>query len=348
MALSLSSQVMESMGFRRIAEGELIVAAFHSLHVYEAQGFTVDQATALSARGAVSGTVYTVAVGSSVNELSRALVADDFAADDVAWAKEHRCTPPYVLVHFGPTAQHSCVSGHIKEEGSSLTTFDSFAAAKVELRSIESRVLPSLVTALTCAFSSLENHVRFRAVSREVFGLTPDGVVLHDVRLEAKASAYVSKKLPTDSLHASVNRTTLLAAAINPKVSRFFHLALEEDDPLKRFLYFFLSIEIETHAVFFSIDHSAHIARLLNSQERVRTASTSFFEGQRERWTTLKDRFIWCALCVWTHVSDSDIDEFKRLKNIRDDIAHGSIAELPAESVRAAEKLAAKLQWLNA
>jgi hypothetical protein len=340
MSLTLSSQVMESIGFRRIDEGELIVAAFHSIHVYEVQGFTVDKETVLVTHGAISGTAYTVAVGSSVNQLSRALVGDDLVADEVAWVKEHWCIPPYVLVHFGPTSQHSCGSGHIKEEESTLVTFDSFASAKAELRSLESRVLPSLVTALTCAFSSSENHIRFQAVSREVFGITPDGVVLHDIRFELKASAYVSRKLPMDSLQATVDRTTSLAARINPKVSRFFHLALEEDDPLKRFLYFFLSIEIETHAAFSSIDHSAHIARLINSEDRVRAVSTSFFEAQRERWTTLNDRFVWCALCIWTHVSDSDIEEFKRLKKIRDDIAHGSIAEPPAESVSAVERLA--------
>jgi hypothetical protein len=179
------------MGFRRINEGEAIVAAFHSIHIYEVQGFTVDEGTVLVTHGAIFETPYAVAVGTSVNQLSRALVGDNFEDDEAGWVKEHRCTPPFVLVHFGPTSQHSCTSGHVKEEESALVTLDSFDTAKIELRSLESRVLPSLVTALTCAFSSTENHIRFRALSREVFGLTPDNAVLHDVRFELKGSAYV-------------------------------------------------------------------------------------------------------------------------------------------------------------
>jgi hypothetical protein len=348
MAAAWSSYAKESMGFRRIAEGEQIVAAFHSLHVYEVQGFTVNDHTLVSTRAEVSGAACSIAVGSSVNELAKALVADNFADDEEAWAKEHRCTPPYVVVHFGPTVQHSCAEGHVKEEQSGLATFDAFPLAKEELRSIENKVLPSLITALNCVFSSPESHARFRAVDRTVFGLTPEGATLHDLRFEFKASGYVSRALATDALEAAIGRTTSLAAAINPKVSRFFHLALEEDDLLKRFLYFFLSIEIETHATFSALDHSAHIAKMLDGQERLRATSIAFFEGQRERWTTLRARFIWCALCAWTHVTALDIDEFIRLKKIRDDIAHGSIAAPPAESVGAVERLAAKLQWLNA
>src|SRR5207253_2980240 len=194
---------------------------------------------------------------------ARALVADDFTDDEQAWAREHQCTPPYVIVHFGPTAQHSCTEGHVKYEQSRLEKFDAFPLAKEELRSTENKVLPSLITALSCAFSSPEDRVRFRAVARTVFGLTPTGAILHDVQFELTGSGYVSRKLPTEAIEAAIDRTTSLAAAINPKVSRFFHLALEENDPLKRFLYFFLSIEIETHAAFSAIDHSAHVAKIL-------------------------------------------------------------------------------------
>jgi hypothetical protein len=40
-------------------------------------------------------------------------------------------------------------------------------------------------------------------------------------------------------LRAGVDRAEALAASINPRVAKFFHLAIEEGDLLKRFLYFF-------------------------------------------------------------------------------------------------------------
>jgi hypothetical protein len=293
----------------------------------------------------VSGAGYTGALGKRVNALALALSSHDrFTDDEEAWAKEQKCTPPYVLVQFGPSKQHSCTGGHIKDEGPSLTTYDCFSSARDELRANETKVLPSLISALTCRFgSAVDTPVRFRPIDKEFFGLTTGNRVLHDIRFESKISAYASRRLTADQVRIAVQDSTVLAGRINPKVSRFFHLGLEEDDLLKRFLYFFLSIEIETHAAFSAIDHSMHLAGMLRTQPRVGSATTRFFEAQRERWTTLKDRFVWCALCVWTHLADSDVDEFIRLKKTRDEIAHGRIAAPPAESVAAAERLAATL-----
>lgn len=119
---------------------------------------------------------------------------------------------------------------------------------------------------------------------------------------------------------------------------------LSHRDLLKKFLYFFLAIEIETHATFKRIDHVANLSTLITAPDRVAASTQDFFDGQRQRWINLRDRFLWCVLCVWTHLSDADVEEFGRLKSVRDDIAHGSIATPPHSAVIGAEQLAAKLQ----
>ena len=251
------------------------------------------------------------------------------------------------MILVGPTKEHVSNSAYIKEEGENLATLDSFSAAKAEVRELESRVIPQVVTSLTCAFGSAENWPRFAFIDRTIFAKTSSGAVLHDIRIQMDAELTVSRKLPISDLEKNVGQISTLVTKLNPKVSRFLNLALEEKDLLKRFLYFFLAIEIETHAQFKNIDHSGHLARLINSQARVQESSTNFFDMQRTRWKTLTDRFIWCALTVWAHVTDDDIDQFKKLKGIRDEIAHGSISEPSAESVKSAERLALKLQLLN-
>jgi hypothetical protein len=151
----LTSHALETMGFRELAEGEQVVAAFYSVHVYGVQGLTVDDDTVLPFQGEVSGAGYTGALGKRVNALALALSSHDrFTDDEEAWAKEQKCTPPYVLVQFGPSKQHSCTGGHIKDEGPSLTTYDCFSSARDELRANETKVLPSLISALTCRFGS--------------------------------------------------------------------------------------------------------------------------------------------------------------------------------------------------
>jgi hypothetical protein len=56
------------------------------------------------------------------------------------------------------------------------------------------------------------------------------------------------------------------------------------------------------------------------------------------------ERFIWCALTVWTHLTDSDVESFSKVKTVRDQIAHGEIAAPPADAVQLVEHIASKLQ----
>jgi hypothetical protein len=345
MTISVSEHFLEAMGLRSLSPSRPLAAMYHSLHVYEVQGFTLEAPSLEPISGAVAGLVYTLSVGSSLNAICLSLVQDDYTNSEEEWQKERRCTPPYLVVHLGPTAQHESIVSHAKEEGREITTYDSFPAAKAELKVVEDKILPPLLSALTCTFSSNASAVRFLPIDRAVFGITPDGRTVHDFRLLGSASGSVSSKLEAAQIERRLASGVNIASAMNPKVARFFQLALDEDDPLKKFLYFFLAIEIETHATFKKIDHATNLSVLITAPDRVAVSTQDFFDGQRQRWTNLGDRFVWCVLCVWTHLCDADVEEFRRLKRIRDDIAHGSIATPPNSAVAGAGKLAGKLQF---
>ena len=66
-------------------------------------------------------------------------------------------------------------------------------------------------------------------------------------------------------------------------------------------------------------------------------------ERHTENMRNLRDRFAWCALCSWTSIGDSDVTEFKRLKDVRDAIAHGSVDVPASDAVRAIEALTIKI-----
>src|SRR3954451_2586548 len=91
-----------------------------------------------------------------------------------------------------------------------------------------------------------------------------------------------------------------------------------------------------------AINHAQNLANIVVPPTRVIASTRNLFDEQRNSWRTLKDRFVWCAICVWTHLSDTDIEEFKRLKAVRDSIAHGSISVPRNASVAAVERLATK------
>jgi hypothetical protein len=347
MAITYSDQVMRAMGFHPFSDSEIVSAKFFSVHVYQMQGITVPADYLKSYPVKIADHQHPIAIGNSVNSLSRLLFNDDFTQDEEAWKRENNCAPPYLAIKYGPTCEHSVSNGWIKADDDGISTFDSFRAAKAELEQLEEITLPSLTSALHSSFSAPNQYFQLKEINRVVVGITVKNDIVKDTRFEFNHAGFLVTQLSVENLQHNLQKTQSVISRINPKVARFIHLARQEEDPLKRFLYFFLAIEIETHSVYASIDHSKNLAKLINVQPHIQVASTSLFESQREKLTSLKDRFIWCVMCVWTHMQDSDVESFKRLKKIRDDIAHGSISAPPGDSVVSVEKLAIKLQALH-
>ena len=330
------------MGFTLVPDGEAIAAAFHSLHVFEARGFTIMDGGVIVHRDAAAGAGYSIAIASSVNAACNALVGDLYTDDEVAWTEERKCTPPYALLHFGPTREHQATQAYAKRQGNEILTYDAFPAAKAELRTLEAATLPPIEMALACAFNSRGNAVAFVPIARTVYGLTSNGITIHDMRLTGSAHGRVSTPLPTADLQMALRAAGGLAALLDQRVARFFQLGAHDNDDLKKFLYFFLAVEIEVHRTFGNLPKAQHVARGVSAESRVAVSIARLIEN-RDNWTNLADRFVWCVASVWTHLADDDVDEFKRLKGVRDGIAHGRIARPEHADVAAVERLAQRL-----
>lgn len=342
MALSFSDEVMKAMGFRPFADRETVRARFSCANVSAIEGITV--ASAELASTSIKGHVCRVAVASTVNDACQALLSDDYIADEAEWQKDKKCSGPYAMAVIGPTEEYEASSGQIKEEADgSITTYDCFPAAKALLRGIASDALPELLTSLTCNFFTPGQHLRIRSVDEVIFGATPEARTVHDLRLSMSARAFASVAVSSEKAKTSLAATVALAPKLNVKVARFFKLALFEEDDLKRFLYFFLALEVQTHATFGAVDHPTRVSSLIPPTSVAGQSAVGLLRRHTDNMKTLRDRFIWCALCSWTSIADSDVVEFKRLKDIRDAIAHGSIGVPPAEAVRAVEALTIKV-----
>lgn len=346
MTITFSNEVMQAMGFREFAEAEVISASFSSVTVYEARGIALAAATTEVFGGKVAGVDYRLAVGASVNAACTALVADVFADDEEEWKKETKSQGSFILVQIGPTQEHKCGTGRIKiEQDGSVTTYDCFPSVRTELSQLESRALAPIVSGLTCVLNEENRYVTLRKIARASAGRTASGVVVHDIRMQLHAELYTAYNLEGSLLSEKLEVARQLTSSLNAKASRFFALGLAEEDQLKRFLYFFLALEVETHAVYGSIDHATQLCKLLNGNAAHGQAATKLLQTQVDSLKNLYDRFVWCATCVWPKLSDADISQFKLLKGARDDIAHGSASEPPVGFARQAELLAHKVLW---
>src|SRR6266446_1970867 len=138
MTIILSDLAMRALGFRPFAADETIVASFSSVTVYEARGVTLEPGLTRVTAGIVAAVNYRVAVSPGLNEGCLALCGDSFIEDEEKWKKENKCRGPFVLVQLGPTREHTCRIGRIKnEEDGSVSTYDSFPAARGELAALE-------------------------------------------------------------------------------------------------------------------------------------------------------------------------------------------------------------------
>lgn len=342
--MGLTHYALEQMGFRRLREFETLSANFSSVHAFEIQGISPTTNVVITNAGIIDGVDYRFAFSDSLNTATQHVACVNFTDYEAEWVKEHKCTPPYFLIHIGPTSTHEMTGKFLKEESSGLHTYDAFIPARQELRRMESAVVPRLLSALSCVFGSLRNPVRFRELERAVAGKSSTGLTVFDFGLDFRGELQVGQAVAQADLTDLFNRSADLAGRMNLQVARFYHLALKEDDPLKRFLYLFLTVERHTHATFKIIDHAACMLAISSAPARVQATAASFLGSQPDRWKSLQERFTWCALTAWSHVSDEDVENFARVKKVRDQIAHGEIAAPPGDAVALVEKIAAKLQ----
>lgn len=339
----VSDQVIEAMGYKKAPKNMALTAQFHCLHVFHIQGLRVDEGTLIVRTDQLGGNLIQIGIGNSVNAICRKMLDDCYADDEDQWQKDKKCAPPYVVVHFGPTESHTEKLKFFRRDGNTIHTFDAFSAAKSEIRQKANELLPSIVTSLSCSlFEQGRPLPGLLPVDNTTFGMTVTGETVLDMRFELSASASSASGWNSSSIRKALKRFPSLLNKIDGKSASFFYLALSEKDALKRFLYFFLAIEIVTHSSFGAVDHERCVAKFSGKRAKAWTRDLSFLR-EVKKWSNLRDRFLWCALFVWTHLSEEDVETFARLKKTRDDIAHGNIREPNAGDIGAAELLATKL-----
>lgn len=345
---NFSEKVLESMGFRDlIQKGELSVE-FMSLTVYEARGIELPDGFVEVRKSKVAGVEYQVALSKAVNLGCLSLVGTEMTESEPEWLENFKTRGPFVLVVIRLAELVECEAGRMQRmPDGNIHTYDSFPLVREELRKLEERVLPPVISALTLALNDSEIFVTLRKLTRETLGWTLDGVMINDVRYEMSASAFQIRPLLAQQainvLDASVKGVTKL----HERAAKFFALGTAENDQLKRFLYFFLSLEVETHASFKRIEHADKLlSQLIHDGENTNHPhAVELISRDISKWNNLADKFIWCSTCAWKSISNEDIDLFKKLKKARDDIAHGNESEPPLGYAYKAELLARKILW---
>ncbi|MFC4930924.1 hypothetical protein [Massilia sp. GCM10023247] len=343
--MGITNHGLELMGFTQLPDGESISGVFNKLYIFSVEGLNFDDDALAPSTGAIDGQTYHIGFGTKLNAICNKLVDDDFIDDEAKWVKENQASAPFAIVQLGPTGLHTSSSRYGMEVNGELHTHDGFATARQEIKVMESGVIPPLLAALESTFSADGHRVRFRSIAETFYGTSPDGRTIHDFKISFNGRMIVSRKLTERDFDVTLKNAIQFASRLNPRVASFMHLGFQEKDRLKKFLNFFLSIEIETHATFKTIEHEKCLTDLIAfPSDQIKNTVSSLFLAQHSKLNSLKERFIWCVICKWKHLSDLDVETFSKLKKIRDDIAHGNISVLPAGAEHDAEEFVIKIQ----
>lgn len=346
--MGLTNYTLEKMGFEKIPANLTIEARFRSLNVYEARGIVSDKKAPLDPSSLKNtDNEVSFSLGDSVNEICRILAGDDFTDDEDKWKTETKTSPPYMIVLTESSEQVTCSNGYWKQENEEIFTHDCFTEAKESLQKLENIRTAVVVAALSASLSSEQRSVVFVPVAREVFADTNFDKRLRDLRFEFSAEAYGSSQIDTTSASNKISSALKLSHSILPKVGYFFGLATKEKDRLKKFLYLFLVIEIHTHQTFKELDYAGALTRLHVLPDRIADSAAAFYIDRQKEAKNLTQRFMWCSILRWSDVCDSDVENFKVVKRIRDRIYHGEEVAEKSLPISEAQSLALKLIRCN-
>ncbi|WP_422031378.1 hypothetical protein [Roseovarius sp.] len=344
-SMGLSKSALESLGYKPLAPSESVKGTFTRIDVLVIQGITLNAAYLPPFEEEINGISFRIGIGDSLNEVCKQLVGEEFVDDEEHWKKETKSTPPFMLLLFGPTSEYVGSATHYKEHEGQIETYDSFSEARNELSKQSDAVVPSLLTSLSVTFSSsYERLVRFLPRECVVVGKSLDGKTIRDWRIDFKGTAFASMAVDKGQVTEKAIQSITKAKTLDKKIAKFYYLGSIEKDPLKRFLYFFLSLEVLVHSSFKEIDHRAAVSSLLSNHPHAKDSGQKLLETHRDSWQNLRHRFVWCIMHKWTHLTDADVQQFGRLKAVRDKISHGSLTEPDAATVREIEALMLRIQ----
>ena len=215
-----------------------------SVTVYEARGITLPEGFAEARQAGVAGTNYRIALSKSVNAGSQSLIGDNFAESEPEWLQQVKAAGPFVLIAVGPTDFIECEAGRMmRMPDGSITTYDSFPSVREILKLLEDRVLPPVVATLTLALNEPERYVSLRELARASVGRTSDGTTVHNICLEVHMEATVSRAIDETRSIEILEESVERAPKLHQRAAKYFALGTAENDQLKKFLYFFLSLE---------------------------------------------------------------------------------------------------------
>ncbi len=343
--MSITDAGLRCIGFEDWPDDLRLSAAFHALHVYQAQGIVVDDDALTPASGAAHGVQYKICYGKDVGAICELLVGHNFP-DAVEWIDLQNVAPPFAIIHFGPVIQEAVKGRFLMQHGNAITAYSSFRDARMELARVEALLLPSVLASQSLAFRQYRHGIRFPFLARTIFGICENGKLVRDAVFSASARGYGAGRIDREDMDAMTADGVKMSAGLDRQFAILFKAASDEmaaSDWTMAFIHFFLSIEILIEKEFSKLVEVPIATLLAWANSSLPSAAKFLVENNIKKCNSLRTKFIHCIFSIWRHLDEPVYLDFVLIKQHRDKIAHGEEMAISQSIVEKSERLALKL-----
>jgi hypothetical protein len=341
----LTSSQFEELGCSLLDPSVDLSGKFYTVNLYSIRGLSAPDEV-IVANGRIHGnSQVTFGIGKRCNELANRITGADLVKDEDQWYADDRHRPPFLLLQIGPSKRYRAECGYYKNvDGQIIYERKMFSHAHREAQSDAEKLTPKLLCTIAhCISPSKELYLDH--LKTVYFGKTDSDEALVELpQPQFLIESTIGMK--SEDLQKALDTAVSFANSVNTQSAYLFSLGIEERDVVKRFLFFFLTIESEVSRGFKSLSSSAFADAFGSPLEP--SAADLVHDVVTKRQNDLLVKFLWCMKTEFPQLSFDDLNRFIALKKIRDGIAHGSFKQLPnQDEAERAYRLATRILMNN-
>jgi hypothetical protein len=182
--------------------------------------------------------------------------------------------------------------------------------------------------------SSIVSHrnqgTRLSRLASFIYGLTPDNKCVDDIRSNMSATIIAGNASSAKQCHERIMKGVRLSMPISKRVSKLYYLAMGEDDPVKKFIFSWTSLEVLINSTFDTIKSSTIIFPDLGEDSPFRESVNNLFRDKNRGRivTSIAQKYLFLSCFFWKQLNVDDYDLFSQCKKVRDKFNHGSEIDL--------------------
>jgi hypothetical protein len=317
----------EELGYSMLDTSLSIEGVFYIVHLYSIRGLTAPNEALVSSLQSEGKSRIAFGIGEDYNELAERITGFCLTEDEERW-KEHKVnTQTFLLIQIGPSSRHKAMCGFYKRaDGQIIYERKMFEPAHREIKTKAEKLTHKILGAISCSISHSQ-ELYFNHLNTSCFGKAESGEALVQAP-EFCGLLESALGMKSEELQNRLDAAASFADSISSRSADLLSLGITERDTVKRFLFFFLSIEAEINRIFKCIPSSA-FAEVFRAPLDAPTSELVCKIVTGRSNNDLLVKFLWCMQTVWPQLCFDDLLVFKDIQKIRNDIAHGTFQKLP-------------------